>query len=469
MNVSCCVKHRPIYLAAKCCFVLVLASLLTGGLLPLAAQAQTPSCLQEIVVQNGESLATIAARMLGTQPNYQEIIDATNAQAEVDSSYTRIDDPDQIIAGWKLCIPDTGTENAASVAVPTSETDMRQRDMSLEYDVEVIEAALAARARADGIHPLSIEYLRRQEYPGSPLRIEQTLPPGSNYSRYLVSYQSEGLKIYAAMTVPTGEKPISGWPVIIFNHGYVLPESYSPTERYIEYVDAFARSGYIVLRPDFRGHANSEGEAYGAYGDPGYTIDALNALASIQQYQDADPNRIGMWGHSMGGYITARAMVVSDEIKAGVIWAGVVAPYEGLLQQWRYPAATDTVHSTIAEGEGRWPRVLISEYGRPNENPAFWNSLSANSFVRDLSGPVQLHHGTGDVDVPVSFSEMYYTDIIAAGKMAEFYVYPGDDHNLSASFDIAMRRSLAFFDAHMKDVLSPLAVSQTSSMVRLAR
>ncbi|MFN2269282.1 MAG: hypothetical protein ACK2US_00500, partial [Anaerolineae bacterium] len=65
-------------------------------------------------------------------------------------------------------------------------------------------------------HPLMIEVMREQAYPGSEITIEQTLDPGANYSRYIVSYLSEGLKIYALMTVPNGEKPDSGWPVVIF-------------------------------------------------------------------------------------------------------------------------------------------------------------------------------------------------------------------------------------------------------------
>ncbi|HET9911425.1 MAG TPA: alpha/beta hydrolase, partial [Anaerolineales bacterium] len=162
-------------------------------------------------------------------------------------------------------------------------------------------------------HPLQIEAMRAREYPGSDIVIEETLDPGVSYSRYYVSYLSEGLKIYALMTVPNGEKPVTGWPVIIFNHGYIPPAVYRTTERYIAYVDLIARSGYIVFRSDYRGHDRSEGEAGGAYSNPGYTVDVLNAVTSMKRYPDADPNRIGMWGHSMGGYITLRSMVITQD------------------------------------------------------------------------------------------------------------------------------------------------------------
>jgi len=88
--------------------------------------------------------------------------------------------------------------------------------------------------------------MRKREYPGSDIVVEQTLAPGANYNRYVASYQSDGLKIYALMTVPMGQKPKTGWPAIIFNHGFIPPDQYRTTERYVAYVDALARSGYIV-------------------------------------------------------------------------------------------------------------------------------------------------------------------------------------------------------------------------------
>ncbi len=303
-------------------------------------------------------------------------------------------------------------------------------------------------------HPLSIAYLRAGEYPGSELVIEQTLSPGSNYSRYIVSYKSEGLKQFALLTVPTGEKPQNGWPVIVFNHGYIPPAEYVTTERYIAYTDAFSRNGYILLRPDYRGHGNSEGEPAGGYGSNAYTIDVLNAVASIKQYPDADPTKIGMWGHSMGGPITLENMVVTDDIKAGVIWAGVVGSYEDLFYNW-HRRNTPTPPTTAAPQQntrgGGWRATLTEQYGDPTQNPDFWNSLSATTYLQDISGPLQLHHGTADTSVPVAFSKKLHERMQAAGKESELFVYQSDDHNLTANLGVALQRSVEFFDTHLKN------------------
>jgi dipeptidyl aminopeptidase/acylaminoacyl peptidase len=303
--------------------------------------------------------------------------------------------------------------------------------------------------------------MRTQTYPGSDLIVEQTLEPGANSDRYVVSYLSEGNKNFALLTVPRGEKPATGWPVVVFNHGYIPPAQYRTTERYIAYVDAFARNGYMVIKPDYRGHGSSEGEATGGYGSPAYTIDVLNALSSVRRHSDADPDRIGMWGHSMGGHITLRSMVVTDTVKAGVIWAGVVASYPDLFARWRRPggipapALAVTPGPGTPSGPGGWRTQLTARYGDPATNPRFWDAISPASFASDVSGPIQLHHGTADTSVPFAFSEDLRTRLETEGFTPEFYAYDGDDHNISANLSTALARSVAFFDTHVKGAADP--------------
>jgi len=298
------------------------------------------------------------------------------------------------------------------------------------------------------LHPLTIESMRQRDFPGSEVTREQQLDPGANYERFRASYYSDGLKIYALLTIPRGERPASGWPVIVFNHGYIPPDEYRTTERYVAYVDNLARHGYIVFRPDYRGHDQSEGTARGAYGSPDYVVDVLNAVAAVRHLPEADPSRIGMWGHSMGGYITLRSMVIDPGIRAGVIWAGVVGSYPDLMDRWRR-TPTPGPDGTPSPGRG-WRDGLIEIYGSPEENPAFWNSISANTFLENLSGPVQLHHGTADTSVPYAFSETLAEQIAQAGGEVEIYLYPGADHNLSQPFSLAMQRTIEFFDEILK-------------------
>ena len=293
-----------------------------------------------------------------------------------------------------------------------------------------------------------IQAQRQKQYPGSEISIEETLDRGVNYSRYIASYLSDGLKIYGLLTIPDGEEPPSGWPAIVFIHGYIPPDQYRTTERYIAYVDWLARSQYMVFRIDLRGHDLSEGEARGAYGDPGYTTDVLNAVSSLQGYPAADPERIGMWGHSMGGFLTLRAMVISPVIKTGVIWGGVVGSYADMLARWRRGGPTPTP----IPSRFRWRQTWVEMYGAPEENPDFWNAISANAFLSELSSPLQLHHATDDDEVPIFFSQELYKQLLEMGKTVEYYIYKDDNHNISNSFNQAMTRTIFFFDRYLKGI-----------------
>ena len=83
-------------------------------------------------------------------------------------------------------------------------------------------------------------------------------------------------------------------------------------------------------------------------------------------------------------------------------------------------------------------------------NPQFWNSISANSYLKDLNAPIQIHHGTADHDVPWGFSQILYDELLQANKVAELYTYEGDNHNISNNFSLAMQRTIEFFDLFLK-------------------
>ncbi|WP_102124962.1 alpha/beta hydrolase family protein [Deinococcus planocerae] len=304
-----------------------------------------------------------------------------------------------------------------------------------------LSAAPAAQARLAQTEnaPLSIERMRARAYPGSALTTRQTLRPGAGYERRVVSYLSDGLRLDALLTVPNGTPPKGGWPAIVFNHGYIPPQQYRTTERYVAYIDAFARAGFVVLKPDYRGHGSSQGEpAAAAYWSPEYTVDVLNAFSSLQKLEGVNPARIGMWGHSMGGHITLRAMTINPQIKAGNIWAGVVGPYDLIFR--------DLPRWGSGSG-GNDPRArMLARYGTPAQNPDLYRAISPNFFLSDLKGrPLQLHHGTGDTHVPLSLSQALAGGLKAAGQPYTFFTYPSDDHNLSRNLSVALRRSVAFF------------------------
>jgi len=297
--------------------------------------------------------------------------------------------------------------------------------------------------------PLNIAYMRSQTYPGSNIKIEQTLPVGSNYNRYIASFTSGGLKEYAYLTIPKTTKPNGGFPVIIFNHGYQIPELYTPDGNYIAYMDALAKQGYIIFKPDYRGNGKSQGAPGSTYFSPNYTIDDLNAISSIKNYPSANPKKIGIWGHSMGGNITLRVSEISPDIKAAVIWSGVVGDYNDIIYNWQdkvpyKPAAEDLYLRNLGLSE------MLAAEGTPTQNPTFWNSIDPFYNVNFITAPIQIHVGGGDEQVPSSFSINLYNQIKSQGKYAEYYSYPDANHDIEQGYSLAMQRTIAFFNKYLK-------------------
>ncbi|MDF1496767.1 MAG: prolyl oligopeptidase family serine peptidase [Patescibacteria group bacterium] len=302
------------------------------------------------------------------------------------------------------------------------------------------QTSIAEVELAEVLHPMAIESLRRGSYPGGDFVIEEKLVNGSNYEQYIVSYKSEGLKIYGLLTVPLAKMPNEGYPAIIFVHGYIPPKQYSTTGNYPTYQATLARAGFVTFKPDLRGHGNSEGEAVGAHYSEKYVIDTLNAIAYLKDYKDVDAERIGYWGHSNGGEIGLRVLVVSDDIKAASLWAGVVGSYETMFETLNYQI--DFLRNVTSTS-------LVQENGLPSENPDFWNKLDPYNYLDDVGAPVQLQHATGDESVPFQLSLELKQALEEAGKNVEYFEYKGDDHNIGANSGLAWRRAIEFFNKNL--------------------
>ncbi len=296
---------------------------------------------------------------------------------------------------------------------------------------------------------ITIKHLQDLIITGSKITFEKELFPTSNYHKHLVSYISEGNKVYGLLTIPFGEPPEGGFKAIVFNHGYIPPTAYQTMERYTAYVDYLARSGFVVFKIDYRGHGESEGEPSGSYFSPGYTIDSIAALKSLKNMDSIDPQGIGMWGHSMAGNLVLRAMLIEPDIKAGVIWAGAVYSYTDFVKfgindnTYRPPATPGNPEESVHQ---RSSRTLFDTYGRPDNQAQYWKAVSLTENIELLNNPIQLHHAEDDPVVNIGYSFDLAGVLQEYGKVYEFYIYEGGGHNLiSPYFDQAMLRTVEFF------------------------
>lgn len=300
------------------------------------------------------------------------------------------------------------------------------------------------------VNSLTIAAMKQKPYPGSPLFIESTLTPGTNYNRYLVSYLSDGLKQYGLLTVPTGEKPKNGWPVILFNHGYIPPSQYSTQNSYSSFVNPLATAGYLVFKPDYRGNGKSDGIPSQIYVSPDYLTDSMNALASIKQYSNVNPQKIGVLGHSMGGKITLHEQVISKDFKAAAIIAGTIGDETSILDWWEQRNKTKSISGNDLDTYYKLVQ-MVTENGTPSSNPDYWNSIDPTKCLIDINTPIQILVGTADKAVPPNFSSSLRDLLQSTGKTVDYHEYVGADHNISPVTESALKEVVIFFDKYLKN------------------
>ncbi len=292
--------------------------------------------------------------------------------------------------------------------------------------------------------------LQHRSYPGSKIKIEKNLTSGSNYNRYLTSYYSDGLKIYALLTVPEQATPSGGFPVILFNHGYIKPQDYNTQTSYAKYVNALATQGYIIFKPDYRGNGNSQGSPARSFISPEYIIDDMNALSSIQRFKLANPNKIGIWAHSMGGNITLYDLVIAKNIKVAVIWSGLVGSYAETLNWWEKTNKNNHDQASYSN-TAKIVNNIIKYIGTPESNPFIWQFIDPSADIKDITAPIQIDAGLDDHTLPVQFSRDFAARLKNAHKTVQLNLYAGEDHSISGPhFDQAMNNSIAYFNKYLK-------------------
>ena len=295
---------------------------------------------------------------------------------------------------------------------------------------------------------LTIPFLRERKY-SSKLGDLETYKTNANYTSYLTSYDSDGLKINGLLTIPNDDKT-KKHPAIVFVHGYIAPSIYKTTEKYVEYVDYLARNGYVVFKIDLRGHGESDGEATGSYYSGDYVIDTINAYSALENASFVDANNIGLWGHSMAGNVTLRTFVAKPQIPAVAIWAGAGFTYSDLLEY----KISDSSYRPPGQNTDRQRRreELRKLYGDFDPNSDFWKKVTPSSYLSDLKGSLALFHSADDNVVSVEYSRNLKKLLDVSEVNNEYHEYKSGGHNIAnPSFSQAMETTVKFFDTYLKD------------------
>lgn len=293
--------------------------------------------------------------------------------------------------------------------------------------------------------PLTIEGLRSRSYGEGAIEIIDVMEEAAQFTRYLFAYKSDGLRITGMLNRPRGDGP---FPVVILNHGYYPLDVYQTGNGSKLAADYLANRGFLTLSPDFRSHAGSD-DAPNLF-RAGHVIDVLNLIPLAQRLPSAQPGKIGMWGHSNGGAITAKAIVISDQIAASVIYAPasltIAEDYQFRMERSRARAGQPP-----GQRSGIIDRLAIEFPVTPEQAPDLYSRLSPLGYMQNVNGPVQIYWGSADDVVPAKWPGDLRDALLAAGKPVEYIEYAGQPHSfVGVDNQRYLQRMAEFFEAQLK-------------------
>ena len=231
-------------------------------------------------------------------------------------------------------------------------------------------------------------------------RLSSSIPWGEDWR--------ETERLNTRLTVPPIRRKSRLHPVIL--HVYGGPGVQRVTQEFPPPVVAlFTQAGFAVLEVDNRGTANRgknfEEPIHGRLGHI-EVEDQLAALQSLRYRDDIDTERIGVFGHSYGGYLALMCLATSHVFRAGV----AVAP----VTDW-------TLYDT---------HYTERYLGTPQENPHGYAASSVLPRVPDIDAPLLLMHGMADDNVLFTHALKLVQSLQDAGKQFELMTYPGAKHAL---------------------------------------
>jgi dipeptidyl aminopeptidase/acylaminoacyl peptidase len=248
--------------------------------------------------------------------------------------------------------------------------------------------------------------------------------------------------LHGLMFKPTNLDPNRKYPIV--NHIYPGPQggsvgswSFSPARADCQ---ALAELGFIVVQIEGMGNPlrskSFHDFYYGNMGDNTLPdqITGMKQLAATYPWIDID--RVGIWGHSGGGYATAGAM-------------------------FRYP---DFFKVGIAESGNHDNRVYEDDWGelyvglletKPDKTSNYDDQANQN-LAKNLKGHLLLAHGTMDDNVPPNNTLLVVDALIKANKDFDLLMLPNQRHGYGTASNYMTRRRWDYFVRHLMGAEPPL-------------
>ena len=275
-----------------------------------------------------------------------------------------------------------------------------------------------------------------------------SIEPLTNHNAWLADYAlgdtevirwkstKDGMEIDGIVTKPVDYDPSRKAPFLLNPHGGPTGASLLSFSLAAQ---VMAANGYMVLQPNFRGSIG-RGEKFtranqNDWGNGDYKDD-MSGVQAIVDRGWADPDRLGAFGWSYGGYMTFWIDTQTDRFKA-------ISPGAGLPDLYSMYSQSD-IH--------RYMRQYFSQKAPWDNFQEYWDH-SPMKFVNNVKTPTMILHGQSDTRVPNPQSEEFYRALLERHVPVEYVVYPRENHGFTEPRHLVdrLQRYLVFFGKYLNN------------------
>ena len=251
----------------------------------------------------------------------------------------------------------------------------------------------------------------------------------------IVKWKSkDGTEIEGLLTKPVGYQAGSKVPLLLNPHGGPTGASIN---NFNGTVQVLAANGFAVLQPNFRG-STGKGLAFAqanknTWGKGDYE-DCMSGVDAVVASGLADPDRLGAFGWSYGGYMTFWIDTQTDRFKA-------ISPGAGLTNIYSMYSQTD-IH--------RYLNWFYTDKAPWQNQELYWDR-SPMKYVNNVKTPTMIMHGQVDTRVPIAQAQEFYQALVELKVPVEFVVYPRENHGFTEprhNLD-RVRRYVKFFSKYL--------------------
>jgi dipeptidyl aminopeptidase/acylaminoacyl peptidase len=254
-----------------------------------------------------------------------------------------------------------------------------------------------------------------------------------------VTWKSDGYDVQGWLLAPLTLSP-GKHPMVVTIHGgpsaAASPRYVPPSDASLFPVGEWLRRGYFIFWPNPRG-SYGQGEAFTTanvrdFGG-GDLRDILAGIDKVETVAPVDDKRLGVFGHSYGGFMTMWTVTHSHRFAAAISGAGIA----------------DWISYYGENGIDKWmiPFFGASAY----DDPAIYEKLSPIFSIKQATTPTLIYVGERDVECPAPQSFEFWHGLEAVGVPTKLIVYAGQGHAIRDPADLAdlRERELAWFDAYL--------------------